>query len=114
MKVLLQFLIILIFTLLGELIASILPFSFPGSLIGLILLFLALLLKLVKVSDIKDVSSFLQKNMAFLFVPLGVGILNYFDYIKLHWVSIVLILIVSTTLTLMITAYIAKRGVKNE
>ncbi len=114
MKILLQFLIILIFTLLGELVSMILPFSFPGSLIGLLLLFLALVLKIIKVEDIKDVSSFLQKNMAFLFVPLGVGILNYFDYIQMHWLSIVLILVISTTITLTLSAYIAKRGVKNE
>ena len=46
MKILFQlFILFIVFTLLGELISYYLPFSFPGSLIGLILL---LLFKLIK------------------------------------------------------------------
>ncbi|VEU80837.1 Putative effector of murein hydrolase LrgA [Haploplasma axanthum] len=114
MKIVLELFIILIFTLLGELIASILPFSFPGSVIGLLLLFVALMTKIVKVDQIKDVSKWLQKNMAFLFVPLCVGIMQYFDIIKVSWFEILLILVVSTIITLITTAVIAEKGVKHE
>src|SRR5690554_2375799 len=114
MKILFQLFILIVFTLLGELISYYLPFSFPGSLIGLILLFLALLLKLIKVDHIKEVACFLQKYMAFLFVPLAVGLMEYFDLISLHWVELVLVLIISTTITLIITALLAQRGIKHE
>jgi holin-like protein len=114
MKILFQLFILIVFTLLGELISYYLPFSFPGSLIGLILLFLALLLKLIKVDHIQEVASFLQKYMAFLFVPLAVGLMEYFDVIALHWVELILVLIISTTITLIVTSLLAQRVIKHE
>ncbi len=114
MKILFQLFILILFTVIGELIAFYLPFKFPGSLIGLILLFLALLLKVIKVDYIKDVSGFLQKYMAFLFVPLAVGLMQYFDLIALHWLELVLVLVVSTTVTLIVTSILAQRGIKDE
>ncbi len=114
MKIFLQLFILILFTLVGEAIAYYLPFNFPGSLIGLLLLFIALLLKIVKIEHIKNVSLFLQKYMAFLFVPLCVGMMQYFDLIELHWVEILLVLVVSTIVTLITTAFVAQRGVKNE
>lgn len=114
MKILFQLFILIVFTFIGEYIATLLPFSFPGSLIGLILLFLCLWLKIIKVSYIKEVGCFLQKYMAFLFVPLAVGLMEYFDLIELHWLEIVLVLIISTTITLIATGLLAKGGIKNE
>jgi len=112
-KIIVQIIILILFTLLGELIAYILPFSFPGNLIGLILLFLALLTKLIKPVYIKETSQFLQKYMSFLFVPLCVGLMVYFDLIQMHWLEILLVLIISTTVTFISTAWVANRGAKS-
>lgn len=114
MKILFQFFIILLFTFLGELISSILPFSFPASIIGLLLLFIFLVLKLVKVKHLDEVSNYLQKNMAILFVPLCVGVMQYFDIIKLNLIEIIVLLVVSTVVTFIVVGLIAKRGLKNE
>ena len=114
MKLLFQVFIILLFTFIGELISSVLPFSFPGSLIGLVLLFTALCFKIVKVSYVKDISNFLQKYMAFLFVPLCVGMMQYFDIIALHWLEIIILMVVSTVVTMIVTALVAKGGHKHE
>lgn len=114
MKLLFQLLIIISFTFLGELISSVLPFSFPGSLIGLLLLFMALCLKIVKVLHVKEVSQWLQKNMAFLFVPLCVGVMQYFDIIKLHFLEFIILLVVSTIVTMVLTALVGNKGAKNE
>lgn len=114
MKIIFEFYIILLFTVLGELIAYLLPFNFPGSVIGLLLLFIALITGIVKSHHIKNVSDFLQKNMAILFVPLTVGIMEHFNIIKINYLQIILILFVSTTLTLLVTAIIGKRGVRDE
>ncbi|WP_162163894.1 CidA/LrgA family protein [Acholeplasma hippikon] len=112
MKILFQIFILMLFTFLGELIASVLPFNFPGSLIGLLLLFISLLFGLIKPSHLKEVSSFLQKYMAFLFVPLCVGLMRYFELIKLHWIEIILVLVVSTLITLITTGLIAQRSIR--
>ncbi|WP_026399840.1 CidA/LrgA family protein [Acholeplasma equifetale] len=114
MKIMLQLFILIFFTLLGEAIAMILPFSISGSLIGLILLFLALWTKVLKVEHIKDLTCYLQKNMSFLFVPLCVGLIEYFDIVRTYFIEICVVLLVSTIVTLILTALTAKGGVKDE
>ncbi len=114
MKILFQLFILILFTLLGELIAYYLPFKFPGSLIGLILLFLSLLLKIIKPIHLKEVAGFLQRYMAFLFVPLAVGLMAYFELIGLYWLEILLVLVISTTITLIVTSILAQRGIKHD
>ena len=52
--------------------------------------------------------------MSFFFVPLVVGIMQYFDILKLNWLEIVVVTIVSTLVTLVISGLVAKRGTKNE
>ena len=53
MKYVLQFLIIMVFAFIGELLNFLIPLPIPASIYGIVLLFLALELKIVKVSDIK-------------------------------------------------------------
>ncbi|WP_019793015.1 CidA/LrgA family protein, partial [Streptococcus sobrinus] len=48
MKLYVQFMIILMFSLVGEIISTVFKLPVPGSIIGLILLFIALELKLVR------------------------------------------------------------------
>lgn len=114
MKIIYQLFIVLLFTFVGDLIASILPFPIPGSIIGLLLLLVALILKVIKVEYIMDVSLWLQKNMSFMFIPLCVGIMNYFDILKVRWFEFIIITFVSTLVTMIVSALVAKAGIKNE
>ena len=91
-----QFAIILFFYALGELISYFLPFTFPGSIIGMVLLFLALSLKLLKIEDIKQVSDFFLKHMSLFFIPAGVSMMSSFELIEAYLVTIVLVLTFST------------------
>ncbi|MGM9747927.1 MAG: CidA/LrgA family protein, partial [Candidatus Cryptobacteroides sp.] len=59
MKYVFQFLRIMVFAFIGELLNYLIPLPIPASIYGIVLLFLALELKIVKVSDIKETSSFL-------------------------------------------------------
>lgn len=95
------FLIILLFLSVGKLISSYLPFSFPGSIIGLILLFSALNLRLIKVEWIMMSGSLILKYMALLFVPIGVGLINHSDLIFDNWFVITFSFIFTTLLILL-------------
>ena len=57
MKFLYPFVIILVFTFLGELLNFFLPFPIPASVYGLILLFLGLRLGLVKLEKIEELEA---------------------------------------------------------
>ena len=112
MKIIKQFLIILIFTFTGELIAYFLPFSFPGTIIGLLLFFIALVLNIVKIEHVKEVATWLQNNMGFMFIPLAVGIMQHFEILKLSWLELLVTLFVTTILTIIITSLIVDKGAK--
>ena len=82
MKIIKQTGIIFTICWLSIIIQQILPLPIPASVIGLILLFFCLLSRLLKVEHIQEKSDFLLSNMAFFFIPAGVGMMNYFDILK--------------------------------
>lgn len=61
----------------GRAVASLLPFAFPGSIVGLLLLFVLLEAGLVRMKWILPFSSILLKYMGLLFLPAAVGIIRY-------------------------------------
>lgn len=83
----------------GEGISLVLPFAFPGSVIALVLLFILLALKWLKPGQIREASDFLLQNMAFLFVPSSVGIMQQVATLRSIWLPFLLICLTSTVLT---------------
>ena len=68
--------------LLGAVIGELSPVSVPGSVVGMVLLFVCLMTGIVKVEQVEDVADFLQKNMAFFFVPMCANILEELEILK--------------------------------
>ncbi|WZU02206.1 CidA/LrgA family protein [Erysipelothrix sp. D19-032] len=77
------------------------------------MLFAALQFKLIKVSSVEMVGTWLKDNLAFFFVPVTVGIMIYFDVLQATWVEFVIILIISTLVTYVVSAY-AATGVQGD
>ena len=98
MKFVLQFLIIMVFAFVGELLHYFIPLPIPASIYGIVLLFLALELKVVKVSDIEQTSSFLIAIMPLMFLPPAVGVIESWDLIQGAWLPYVVVTVVSTVL----------------
>ena len=105
MKIIKQVGIIFFICWVAQIIEGILPFDFPASVIGMLLVFLLLVLRVLKVEYIKEKADFLLGNMAFFFLPAGVSIINYFDVLKNCAVQLVIICVVSTVLTFAATAF---------
>lgn len=114
MKLLTQVLIIFSYSIVGDLLSKFLPFPIPGSILGLLLLFFSMKMGFIKLSQIEETGNWLKNNMAILFVPLSVGIMNYFDILKDHWINIIVIILLSTTATYLIAAKIAEASIKGE
>lgn len=83
---------------------KLLPFSFPASVIGMILLLICLFTGILKLEHIREKSDFLLSNMAFFFIPAGVSMLNYLDILMENLVPILVISIVSTFVTFIAAA----------
>ena len=94
--------ILYIMLYLGNLIAHYVPVGVPGSIWGLLLLFLGLTTRLIHLDWIYLGASLLIRFMAVLFVPVSVGIIKYSDLL-IEQVNILLIPnVVSTCVTLVI------------
>ena len=85
MKFFQEFFIILFFSVLGEGIRVFAHLPIPGSILGIIFLFLAFEMKLVDPEKIGATGDFLLNNLTILFVPAGVGLLEYYDDIATIW-----------------------------
>ena len=75
MKILRQFVIILLISFLGELLKAALPLPVPASVWGLILMLAALKTGVLKLSLVSDAAVFLIEIMPVMFIPAGVGLL---------------------------------------
>lgn len=111
MKVFKQLVIIIAFALLGTLISyllSLIHVSFPGSLIGMILLFIILMVGLLKVDSIDGVSKFFIDNMGIFFVPGAVMILNKLELISAIWWKLTIIILVAFLISFTATYFSVK------
>ena len=87
-----------------------LPFSFPASVLGMLVLLALLLTGLVKPRQIQQGADLLLANMMFLFLPAGVSIMEYFPLIRDRIPVLILIALATLFLTLAVTAFTV-RGV---
>lgn len=108
MKYLCQLLWILTFSFLGEALHRLLPLPIPASIYGLILLFLALSLKIVKPDQVQETGHFLVSIMAVMFVCPTVGILKCWDIIQDNLGSVCVIIVVSTVLTFYVSGRVTQ------
>ena len=72
-----QFLIILLFTFLGELLRVLLPLPVPASIYGLLLLFAALLTGLLKIEAVRETGKFLRFLVICHFSSLQVDVSHF-------------------------------------
>lgn len=76
MKYIKQILIILLISFLGEILKCLLPLPIPASIYGMIILFLGLMTKVIKLESVKETGKFLIEIMPIMFIPAGVGLMT--------------------------------------
>ena len=118
MKYITQLLYILLFTGLGELLEYLIPLPIPAAVYGLVLLFLALQLRIVKLEHIKTAGDWLIGIMGILFVAPTVNILGCWDKIAPYLLPISVIVVVSTVVVFAVagtvTRLLTKKGDKGD
>lgn len=109
MTIVIGFFILLLFYFVGQFISVLIGGAIPGNIIGMILLFLSLYLKLLKPAYVKSISTGLTKNMAIFFVPAGVGLITATDLVSKYWVSILVASAISSVLVIATVALIQQK-----
>lgn len=108
MKYVFQFLRIMVFAFIGELLNYFIPLPIPASIYGIVLLFIALELKIVKVSDIRETSSFLIAIMPLMFLPPAVGVIESWILIKQSWFPYIVVTFVSTVFVMVVSGRVTQ------
>ena len=97
--------ILLLFQLAGETSVLLLELPIPGPVVGMFLLLAALLLNKRAVLSIESTANGILRHLSLLFVPAGVGVVIHLSRIGSEWLSITVALLVSTLITLAVTAF---------
>lgn len=110
--------IIMLFYFLGSILSWIIGGILPGSVCGMLLLFMSLLAKIVKAEDVKGTVKLITSNMALFFIPVSVGIIAALDLVSTN-ILIFLIVPITTTVMVIITVgiiqqYLEKLRDKNQ
>ncbi|WP_274422531.1 CidA/LrgA family protein [Blautia sp. XA-2221] len=103
MKYMRQFGIILGVTCAGELMKYFIPLPIPGSIYGLLLMFVLLFTKVIKVEQVKDVGEFLIEIMPLMFIPAGVGLMASWGELQGFLVPLLVITVATTFIVIFVT-----------
>lgn len=83
-------------------------FPLPASMVGLVLLFLLLEFKIVKVNQVNQMGMFFISIIGFLFVPSGISLAKDLSQFQSKGLQLMIVIIISTIIMLLSIAYTAK------
>ena len=93
---------LLVLQSLGEVLARGLALPFPGPVVGMVLLLLALRWRVVR-EPVAVCADFLLSHLSLLFVPVGVGVVTHLSLVSQYGVRMLVVIVVSTLAGLAVT-----------
>ncbi|MDF2569073.1 MAG: cidA 1 [Sporomusa sp.] len=108
-----QLFVLSLISFIGDRIVQLSHLPLPGSVVGMAILFALLSSGIVKVSQVQMVTSFLLKHMAFFFIPITVGLMNYWNFFYSNGIGLLASMVVSLLIAFLVfrvTAPKEKRG----
>lgn len=94
------------FLALGELFVMLTGVPVPSSIIGMLLLTMALKAGVVKLSHVEKMANFLVHNLGFFFVPAGIGLMSCLGIVGSQLVPIAIATVVSTVIIIVVTGHV--------
>ncbi|AKA39754.1 CidA/LrgA family protein [Yersinia ruckeri] len=89
----------------GNGLSALLPLTIPGSIIGMLILFALLSSQILPARWVKSGCHILIRYMALLFVPIGVGVMQYYDQLSKQFGPIVVSCFISTLIVMIVVGY---------
>jgi holin-like protein len=99
------FAFLLVFQLIGEVLVQALALPLPGPLVGMLLLFGALVLRGEMPSAMADTAQALLGHLMLLFIPAVTGVMMYFDRIGREWLPFLVACLLGAAITMAVTAF---------
>ncbi|GAB2488379.1 MAG: CidA/LrgA family protein [Comamonas sp.] len=103
---------LLVLQLAGEALARLLGLPFPGPVVGMLLLALALHWPLVR-EPVQTAAGFLLSHLSLLFVPVGVGVITHLDLLRDYGLKLMLVIALSTWAGMAVTVLLVRALMRN-
>ncbi|WP_209300569.1 CidA/LrgA family protein [Lentibacillus salicampi] len=100
--------------IMGTWIQQLFNLFIPGSVIGLILLFILLMTGIIKAPWVEDGARFFIKHLALFFIPATVGVINYLDLFSGGGLLLVFIGLVSTLMVMVSAGSVSQLLIKSK
>lgn len=97
----------------GELLARGLHLPFPGPVVGLVLLLIALNIGAVR-TPVAACADFLLTHLSLLFVPVGVGVMTHLGLLGEYGGRLLTVIVLSTWIGLAVTALVLRALMKQK
>ena len=108
MKLVKQFLIILVISFVGELLKYLLPLPIPASIYGMVLLFIGLMTGLIKLEAVKEAGIFLIEIMPVMFIPAGDGLMTSWETLQAIIVPVSIITVLTIITVMIATGWVSQ------
>ena len=112
MKYIRQVGIIILISFIGELLHFLIPLPVPASIYGLVIMLVCLVSGIIKVSDVKETSSFLIDIMPMMFIPAAVGLINSWDIIRPQLLVYLVIVVVSLVTVMAVSGRVTQSVIR--
>ena len=99
MKYLKQITLIFLFSFLGEICRAVIPLPIPASIYGMVLMFAALSLKIIKLEQVGEAGRFLTSVLPVLFVAPLVSLMDCWPVLRENLLPLTVITAVTTVTT---------------
>lgn len=108
MKYLKQFMVILAFSFLGEVLHQVLPLPIPASVYGLVFMLAALMTGVLKLHQVKEASAFLIEIMPVMFIPAATGLIDSWGILQPVIIPLGIITVVTTVFVMVVTGLVTQ------
>ncbi|MCR4717171.1 MAG: CidA/LrgA family protein [Lachnospiraceae bacterium] len=108
MKYLMQFMIILLISFVGEMLYYLIPLPIPASIYGIVILFLLLEFKIIKLDQVKETAAFLIEIMPIMFVPAAVGLMDSWGVLSKNLLGYIIVIVASTILVMAVSGRVTQ------
>lgn len=120
LKVAIHICLLYVIYLIGSWIQELFALPIPGSVIGMVLLFILLLTHTIKEHWVADGATWMVSHLVLFIIPATVGVMSYFSLFMGKGSLLILIVILSTALVLITAGFTSqwvihkKKGLNNE
>lgn len=101
--------VLVVFLVAGEWVSRLAALPIPGSVVGMVLLTVALRTEVVSPALVRDAAGLLLRHMGLLFVPAGAGVMRYTGLIQAEWPAILGAGVVSTLVVMAVVGTVHER-----